>query len=140
MMKQRGFTLMELMVTVAIVGILAAVALPTYRKYIDRSYLGEAFSNLSSFQLQMQQYYQDNGTYAVSNACAISMPASKHFTYVCTLPNSGGFLITGGSLAVDGLTVAQYVYTIDDNNNQTTTAFPGVSGSKACWLTKQGTC
>ncbi|MCK5668161.1 MAG: type IV pilin protein [Gammaproteobacteria bacterium] len=61
--KTSGFTLMELMVTVAIVGILAAVALPRYRSSVLRSARSEGKSALLEAATRQEQYYLDNKTY-----------------------------------------------------------------------------
>jgi len=58
-----GFTLIELMVVVAIVAILAAVALPAYNDYVTRSKLTDAVTGLSDFRVRMEQFYQDNRRY-----------------------------------------------------------------------------
>jgi type IV pilus assembly protein PilE len=58
---QRGFTLIEVMIVVAIVAILSSVAYPAYTDYVRRGQLQEAFTNLANYRIQMEQYYQDNG-------------------------------------------------------------------------------
>ncbi len=126
------------MVTIAIVGILSAIAVPAYRSYLDRTYIAEAFNVLSGDQIQMQQYFQDNGTYANGTACAVAMANTTHFTISCAL-NGSGFIIKATSAAVDGLSVGEYVFTIDDANNQQTTSFQSISVSAQCWLLKSGT-
>ena len=54
----RGFTLIEIMIVVAIVAILSAIALPSYSDYVLRSKLPEAFSALSDQRIRLEQYYQ----------------------------------------------------------------------------------
>jgi len=61
--KVHGFTLIELMVAVAIVAILSAIAYPSYRNYVLRGQLVNATNGLSSLQANMERYYQDNRTY-----------------------------------------------------------------------------
>ena len=62
----QGFTLIEVMITVAIIGILAAVAYPSYTDYVRKSHIQEAFSNLSAYRAKLEQYYQDNRAFAAS--------------------------------------------------------------------------
>ena len=65
---ERGFTLIEVMITVAIIAILAAVALPSYSSYIMRAKVTDAAKGLSEMRLKMEQYFQDQRTYL--GACA----------------------------------------------------------------------
>ena len=60
---QSGMTLMELMVAVAIVGILGAVAIPQYRDYVRRGQMTEGISALADYRVKMEQYYQDYRRY-----------------------------------------------------------------------------
>ena len=66
--KALGFTLIELMITVAIVGILAAVALPSYRSYVDRGQRSEARTALVEAQQFMERYYAANNRYTTDAA------------------------------------------------------------------------
>lgn len=60
--KQTGFTLIELMITVAIVGILAAVAMPAYINYTIRAQVSEGFTQAGGLQTEVVEYYSVNGT------------------------------------------------------------------------------
>ncbi|MBC7938818.1 MAG: prepilin-type N-terminal cleavage/methylation domain-containing protein, partial [Chitinophagaceae bacterium] len=62
--RQTGFTLIELMITVAIIAILAMVAVPSYRDHILRGQLVDATNGLSSVRANMERHFQDNRSYA----------------------------------------------------------------------------
>ncbi|MFL6697684.1 MAG: type IV pilin protein [Vitreoscilla sp.] len=156
MTKQRntaGFTLIELMITVAIVGILLAIALPSYKNYIIRSKLVTATNALSTMHAQMEQYYLDNRTYmavtgstpAITPPCvqyAITASASLPFTVDCAtggdVPTATTYRLRAtGTAAVEGA-----VYTVDQANSMVTVRFPtswgAVPASNGCWLMRKG--
>jgi len=61
--KESGFTLVELLVTVAIIGILAAIAIPEFTMYARRGHNAAAESDLRNFKTGMESYYADNRAY-----------------------------------------------------------------------------
>lgn len=137
--RHRGFTLIEVMITVAIVAILAAVALPSYNAYIQRSKVPAGLDALSAFATRMEQRYQDVGNYADGANCAVAVPANvANFTITCALgtvaPVNQAFTATAtGTGPLSG-----YVYTINQNGVRNTTHPKGnVNG---CWSTRGGTC
>lgn len=138
--KQSGFTLLEMMVTVAIIGILAAVAIPSYRDYTIRGKIPQATNTLATLRVQLEQYYQDNRTYV--GACAANtvapLPASDDFTYSCPTLTDTAFTVQAAgvsSKAMNGFT-----YTIDQSNSRRTTSLPSGWGTAPveCWVTKKG--
>lgn len=136
--RHRGFTLIELMVVVAIVAILAAVALPAYNDYVLRGKLTEAFTNLAALRVQAEQFFQDNRTY-VGFAC--NATGAKYFAYDCPTLTASAYTVRAQGVATQG--VANFVYTIDQANAKgTTTVGTGWTGAgSACWVRrKDGTC
>jgi type IV pilus assembly protein PilE len=137
-----GFSLIELLVAVAIVSILAAVAIPGYRDYVTRGKLAEAYTNLASQRVKMEQFYQDFRTY--TGACQANTVAPKpadtiNFQYVCAI-NDQTYTVTANGLATGGL--AGFRFTVDQANNRATPSVPaGWTSNGACWIrTKGGSC
>ncbi len=69
-MKQQGFTLIELMIVVAIIGILAAIAIPQYQNYVARSQVAEAFNLFGTIKTAIGVYYNIEGKFPTSNVKA----------------------------------------------------------------------
>lgn len=130
-----GFTLIELMVVVAIVGILSSIAVPAYSDYVIRGKLVEAHLLLADGRVKMEQYFQDYRQYS----CA-GMPSNqaKYFSVACAVPAGGqSFLLTANGLSQ----LSGFSYTIDDGNNKATPSAPtGWTVQSSCWLTKRGSC
>lgn len=140
MKLQKGFTLIELMITVAIIGILASVALPNYSNYVKRGNITEATTNLANARVQMEQFYQDNRKYDNgAGVCGVTMPAGKYFTVSCApvgAAPSQSYLIT----ATGSGSMAGFTYTVDQSNTKQTTAAPAgwTPTSTTCWITNRG--
>jgi type IV pilus assembly protein PilE len=142
--SQHGFTLIEVMITVAIIAILSAIALPSYTQYVTRSRITEAVSGLSGMRIKMEQFFQDNRTYAgACNAGTIAaLPTGTNFVFDCN-PAPTLTTYTVRAIGKAGSPMAGFTYTLDQLNAQTTTSVPpGWSlGTGNCWvLKKDGSC
>lgn len=114
MLKQKGFTLIELMIVVVIIGILAAVAIPQYTDHLRRARLADATSQLASYKTQMEQFYSDRRTYAGatiwSNGAALPVDCStadetmvsRSFDFICQNYDPAGGLPTDAMLTAAG--------------------------------------
>ncbi|MBC3863522.1 prepilin-type N-terminal cleavage/methylation domain-containing protein [Undibacterium jejuense] len=134
-MKQSGFTLIEVMITVAIIGILAAIALPSYSRYVARSKVADAIGNLSNAKSGMEQFFQDNGTYLSGANCGAGTPASTDgFDFGCTATATTYSVTMTGSGSVSA-----YKYSIDNFGTKATLASP-FGTSTTCWLISSTNC
>jgi type IV pilus assembly protein PilE len=146
---QRGFNLIELMVVVAIIALLAAIAIPNYRDFVTRGRITEALSGLGDARSKMEQFFQDNRTYATG--CVVS-PAVPGATQI-QVQSLQSFDLTCGGLGANTYTITAtgkgqmvgFTYTIDQANVRTS-AFTGTGASagysaaspNTCWAIRKG--
>jgi type IV pilus assembly protein PilE len=157
MRSARGFTLIELMITVAVIAILSAIALPAYTDYVTRSKFSEAYAHLADLRVKMEQYYLDNRRYNVTGTlgtCGIpggntpTTQGTKYFDFTCasSTANAAGdqaYVLMAAGKAAEQLT--GIAFTVDHGNSRTTVvtgstlmADKGYAvGTATCWLRKK---
>lgn len=114
--KQNGFTLIELMIVVAIIGVLAAIAIPAYQDYTIRAQVSEGLSLASGAKSALWDYISETGQLPPSNASAgLPPPASISGNYVSAVDVAGGIVeVTFGNQAnaqINGQTLEMSVIT-----------------------------
>lgn len=139
--RAQGFTLIELMVAIAISAILAAIALPSYNNYVLRGKLAESFAMLGDYRLKLEQFNQDNRNYAdaTGTTCGVAPPGSgKYFDVTCTLSASGTqYTATASSKTNAGMgNAGDYSYSIDQAGVQNTLKFAAAAGPAGTWKNK----
>jgi type IV pilus assembly protein PilE len=142
--RGKGFTLIELMIAVAVVGILAMVALPSYNDYIRRANISEATAALLTMRTKMELYYQDNRKF--DDACAAGTVAPlptglKKFNVDCPVKTATAYTVRATGTG----DMAGIVFTINEANVRSTTvtagsamANAGYSDNAICWTQKKG--
>ncbi|MEO5881395.1 MAG: type IV pilin protein [Caldimonas sp.] len=146
MRTQHGFTLIELMITVAIIAILSAIAIPQYSEYVMRSRITEAVTALSDQRLKMERYFQDNRSFtpvglpAACSANTVAPPPgpTAHFTFTCVPGSPTTYLVTATGFGP----MLGFIYTVNEANVRATTGAPaGWTLAANCWvLKKDGSC
>lgn len=134
MRQIRGFSLVELLVTIAVIGLLLAIAVPTYREHVRRGAVEEALGQLGTGSIAIEQYFLDNRTYV--GAPLPAGTARFAISYAAGQPTAATYtLVATGSGNVNG-----FVYTLNQQGVRATTG--GDWGTNAaCWIIRKGgTC
>ena len=152
----RGFTLIEVMITVVIIAAIAAIAIPNYTDYVTRSKFAEAVGHLADQRVKMEQYYMDNRRYSSDTGGAtcglgntITVTNAKYFDYTCATSNANtvgaqSYTITATGKAAEGLQGISF--TVNQANTRTTTVAGGSAmatkgyatpSPNNCWIKKK---
>jgi type IV pilus assembly protein PilE len=133
----RGFTLVEVMVTVVIVATLASLAVSSYAAYATRSRIPEATANLAVKQVQMEQFYQDNRVYTGAPACDSDNATSQYFSFSCTVLTDTTYTLR----ATGRGPMLGFGYSVTQDNTRATVSVPSgwaLPSPNTCWVSKQG--
>lgn len=135
-----GFTLIEVMITVAVIAVLAAIAYPAYSDYVHRARAAEAVGLLGSMQPKLEQFFQDNRTYA--GAClpgtVAPVPSTTSFEFTCTLASATYTVTAKGVGSMNGF---EYNLKQDGSRNTVALGRGWVGAPATCWITSRGgTC
>lgn len=118
----RGFPLIEAMVIFAVIGSVAAIGALNYWRHAMRATLIEAGTALADYRTRMENFYQDNRTYAKGEACGSTVPTNvENFSVQCAIV-AGGQRFT--ATATGAGSAAGVVYMIDQANVRSTLAIP----------------
>lgn len=131
--RERGFTLIQLMIAVVVVAILAAIAFPSYQRYVLRSHRVEAQAVLSEAAARQERYYSQNNAYA-STAAALNMTSNvnalQYYSLAISNVTATAYTLTAtakGSQAKDGQCLT---LSLDQAGTRSNT---GTGTGTTCW-------
>lgn len=141
--RRCGFTLIELIVVIAIVATLTGIAVPTFAEHLRRGRIVEAVTRLADHRARMEQYFLDHRRYDddAGNCGYPASPAgaSDAFALDCAV-SATGYAVSATGVAGKG--TGGFVYTIDETDARRTPAVPdGWVASDSCWVMRRdGSC
>ena len=140
----RGFTILEVLVAVAIVGVLATLAVPNYSDYVSRSRVLDAVAKLLDYRARMEQFFLDRRAYVDEfGNCGVpppvAVPVNDAFVVACAA-TATSYIYTATGVAAKGMN--GFVYTIDETGARSTASVPrGWARSVDCWtFRRDGSC
>ncbi|CAM4069749.1 prepilin-type N-terminal cleavage/methylation domain-containing protein [Vibrio neonatus] len=130
--KQKGFTLIELMIVVAIIGVLSAIGVPMYQDYVKKSELASATATLRGLLTKTELYYLDNGAFpsSLGDINAVSSAAGS-LGEISIATNALQFTFDSTKSSLDGASVS---FSRDESNGWscTVSGASGVDAPKGC--------
>jgi len=129
MRVNRGFTLVELLIVIAIIGIMAAVGYPSYMNSVKKSQCADGIDSLLSLAGRMEEFYMNDNTYA--NA-TVSNTISSEGLYTLAIDSADAFKYTISATPVD---TSQMTLTLDSlgQKGETSGGAPGGVVAASCW-------
>ena len=121
---QKGFTLIELMIVVAIIAILAAIAIPAYQNYIIRTQVTEGLTLAGGAKSAMEEYYSNHGTWPSTNASA-GLPANP--------ASISGKYVVSETVGTTGITIEYGGQSNSAINNKVLVLSPIANGGSIAW-------
>jgi type IV pilus assembly protein PilE len=138
MKMQKGFSLIEVLIVLTILGILASLVVPAYSEYVIRGRIPDATSNLASKRVALEQFYQDNRTYLGAPACNADTTTSAYFDFSCTVQTAETYTLEAAGKGP----MAGFNYSVDQANTKQTNSAPADWAAAAmpatCWITRKG--
>lgn len=133
--KQQAFTLIELMIVVAIIGILAAMALPAYQDYVKRAHISEGLVLSAGAKMAILEYFSSNNTFPSSDSENNKCDSATDCNTVVgldTVESIAGNAVTGIAVGNEGVITITYNNKIDATNNLLNLT-PSSSGGAITW-------
>ncbi len=140
-MKQKGMTLMELMIAVAIVGVLAAIALPSYQNSIRKSKRADATTTVSKVAAEQEKFYMQNNKYGTTAQIATKMNGtnvistqSDHYTVAITSADvTKDYTITATAKGNQAKDTGCQTFTYNQSGTRGAKTDKGADNTKTCW-------
>ena len=138
--SNNGFTLVELMITVAILGVLAAVAIPAYSNYVNRARQSDAIIGLKTAQMAQEQFFSENGEYSdkidllpgFADGTTNNSFVKGEYTLSANTTSAGFEIVATSGTLTDRWKIDQSMIDPESDTNST---YPGIKGySVFSWL------